>query len=244
LKSEPSTQSKRILLKLSGEALIGTYTYGIDPLMVQSIAEEIKQAKELGMQIAVVIGGGNIFRGMNASKQGIDRATADYMGMMATIINSLALMDAFEQKGLDARVQSAIEVKSLAEPFIRRRAIRHLEKGRVVIFAGGTGNPFFTTDTAAVLRAVEINADYLFKATKVDGVFDRDPILHPNAKRYENLTFSEVYANPEMGIMDSTALTLCQENNLPIRVFNILKQGNLMQALTGKPIGTLIQEDV
>ncbi len=244
MKSEPSTQSKRILLKLSGEALIGTYTYGIDPLMVQSIAEEIKQAKELGMQIAVVIGGGNIFRGMNASKQGIDRATADYMGMMATIINSLALMDAFEQKGLDARVQSAIEVKSLAEPFIRRRAIRHLEKGRVVIFAGGTGNPFFTTDTAAVLRAVEINADYLFKATKVDGVFDRDPILHPNAKRYENLTFSEVYANPEMGIMDSTALTLCQENNLPIRVFNILKQGNLMQALTGKPIGTLIQEDV
>ncbi|MDH7480376.1 MAG: UMP kinase [Armatimonadota bacterium] len=231
---------KRVLLKLSGEAFAGDKGQrGINPLVVKNLAEEIKAAHELGIEIAVVVGGGNIIRGGKASENGVDRATADYMGMLATVINALALQEALEKIGIMTRVQTAIEMRSVAEPFIRRRAVRHLEKGRVVIFAAGTGNPFFTTDTAAALRALEIHADVVLKATDVDGVYDRDPNVCPDAKKYESIDFMEAI-NRGLGIMDLTAFTLCKENNLPIVVFDITKPGSIKKAAMGEPIGTYV----
>ncbi len=230
---------KRVLLKLSGEALQGNLGYGVDPKVAQSIAEQIKEVHELGIDLACVIGAGNIFRGLQASKAGMDRATADYIGMLATIINSMVLQDALEKLGVHTRVQSAIEVKELAEPYIRRRAMRHLEKGRVIIFAAGTGNPYFTTDTAAALRAIEIGADVILKATKVDGVYDKDPVKYKNAKRYEKLRYIDVLKK-RLEVMDSTAISLCMDNKLPILVFNLTKPGNVLKVMTGENIGTLV----
>ncbi|MDH4129350.1 MAG: UMP kinase, partial [Spirochaetota bacterium] len=220
------SEYKRILIKMSGEALLGERSHGVDPKIIVSIANQIKEIKELGVEIALVMGGGNIFRGVKASTNGMDRSTADYMGMLATIMNSLALQDALEKVGLQTRVQSALRVDSVAEPFIKRKAIRHLEKGRIVIFAGGTGNPYFTTDTAGVLRTMEIGGDILFKATKVDGIYDKDPVQFKDAKKYSFLTYYE-YLNKELKVMDATAVTLCQGNNLPILVFDLLKEGNI-----------------
>jgi uridylate kinase len=231
---------KRILLKLSGEALIGDYGYGIDPAVVASISSEIGNVRKLGVEIAVVIGGGNIFRGLSASEAGMDRTTADYMGMLATVMNALAMQDALEKRGVVTRVVSAIEMKELAEPYIRRRAVRHLEKGRVVIFAAGTGNPYFTTDTAASLRAMEIDADVILKGTKVDGVYDRDPMKDTKARRYTSVTYMEVIRK-ELRVMDTTAISLCMENNLPIIVFNIMKRGNVEKIVQGKRIGTTVR---
>ncbi|EMO64970.1 UMP kinase [Leptospira borgpetersenii serovar Pomona str. 200901868] len=236
---------KRILIKLSGEALAGEGEFGIDTNKAHSLAEEIKEVHDLGVEIALVVGGGNIIRGTNLAKVGIDRATADYMGMLATIQNALALQDACEKKGLYTRVQSAIEINSIAESYIRRRAVRHLEKRRIVIFAGGTGNPYFTTDTTASLRAVEVGCDVILKATKVDGVYTADPKKDNDAKRYSQISFMESI-NRRLKVMDSTALSLCMENNMPIIVFDIFKQGNLKDLVTGKNIGTLISnsEDI
>ncbi|ABJ75550.1 MULTISPECIES: UMP kinase [Leptospira] len=236
---------KRILIKLSGEALAGEGEFGIDTNKAHSLAEEIKEVHDLGVEIALVVGGGNIIRGTNLAKVGIDRATADYMGMLATIQNALALQDACEKKGLYTRVQSAIEINSIAESYIRRRAVRHLEKRRIVIFAGGTGNPYFTTDTTASLRAVEVGCDVILKATKVDGVYTADPKKDNGAKRYSQISFMESI-NRRLKVMDSTALSLCMENNMPIIVFDIFKQGNLKDLVTGKNIGTLISnsEDI
>jgi uridylate kinase len=231
---------KRILLKLSGEALIGDHGYGIDPAVVASISSEIGNVRKLGVEIAVVIGGGNIFRGLSASEAGMDRTTADYMGMLATVMNALAMQDALEKRGVVTRVVSAIEMKELAEPYIRRRAVRHLEKGRVVIFAAGTGNPYFTTDTAASLRAMEIDADVILKGTKVDGVYDRDPMKDTKARRYTSVTYMEVIRK-ELRVMDTTAISLCMENNLPIIVFNIMKRGNVEKIVQGKRIGTTVR---
>lgn len=231
---------KRILIKMSGEALLGDRSHGIDPKFIISIANQIKEVKELGVDVALVIGGGNIFRGIKASANGMDRSTADYMGMLATIINSMALQDGLEKVGLQTRVQSAIRVDSVAESFIKRRAIRHLEKGRVVIFAGGTGNPYFTTDTAGVLRAMEIGVDILFKATKVNGIYDKDPLEFPNAVKYKNLTYQEFF-DQNLKVMDTTAVTLCRENKLPILVFNLLKEGNIKKAVLGNDVGTFIR---
>jgi uridylate kinase len=231
---------KRILLKLSGEALIGDHGYGIDPAVVASISSEIGNVQKLGVEIAVVIGGGNIFRGLSASEAGMDRTTADYMGMLATVMNALAMQDALEKRGVVTRVVSAIEMKELAEPYIRRRAVRHLEKGRVVIFAAGTGNPYFTTDTAASLRAMEIDADVILKGTKVDGVYDRDPMKDTKARRYTSVTYMEVIRK-ELRVMDTTAISLCMENNLPIIVFNIMKRGNVEKIVQGKRIGTTVR---
>jgi uridylate kinase len=231
---------KRVLLKLSGEVLMGKGSYGIDPDAVKIIAGEIKDVVELGVQLGVVVGGGNIFRGFEANLQGMDRTSADYMGMLATVINSLALQSALEKLNVVTRVQSAIEMKAVAEPFIQRRAVRHLEKGRVVIFAGGTGNPYFTTDTAATLRAVEIKADIILKATKVDGVYDKDPVQFNDAKMFAKITCNDVLVK-HLKVMDATAISLCRENNLPIVVFNLQKAGNIKRVICGQPVGTVVR---
>src|SRR3989344_498984 len=231
---------KRILLKLSGEALMGRRNYGLDADVIDNISKEIKDIHGLGVEVAIVIGGGNIFRGVAASASGMDRATADYMGMLATVINALALQDALEKKGIFTRVMSAIEMKELAEPYIRRRAVRHLEKGRVIIFAAGTGNPYFTTDTAASLRAMEIHADVILKGTKVDGVYDRDPVKHKKAKKYNELTYIDVLKKG-LKVMDATAISLCMDNNLPIIVFNLKLRGNIEKIVRGEKVGTIVR---
>ena len=230
---------RRVLLKLSGEALMGKHIFGIDPEVVGQIAGEIKEVVSLGVQLGIVIGGGNIFRGLEAGDRGVDRAMADYTGMLATVINSLVLQSALETIAVVTRVQSAIEIKAVAEAFILRRAIRHLEKGRVVIFAGGTGNPFFTTDTAAALRAIEIKADVMIKATKVNGVYDRDPVKFPEARMFDNIGYTDVLTK-SLKVMDATAISLCRENLLPIVVFNLLKSGNMKNVICGQTIGTTI----
>lgn len=230
---------RRILLKLSGEALMGNLGYGIDPAVVQGIADEVGEIAASGVQIAIVVGGGNIFRGVKASAAGMDRATADYIGMIATVMNALTLQDCLERIEVQTRVQTAIAMQEVAEPYIRRRAIRHLEKGRVVIFGAGSGNPFFTTDTTAALRAAEIDAEVIFKATKVDGVYDADPHLHPEAKRYQSLTYGHVLAH-DLRVMDSTAIALCKENNIPILVFDLSVRGNIHRAVMGESIGTFV----
>jgi len=231
---------RRVLLKLSGEALAGDAGYGIDDAVLTRLASEIEEVHALGVELAVVIGGGNIFRGLAGAAHGIERATADYMGMLATMMNGLALQAAIERHGVQTRVLSALEMKEVAEPYIRRRATRHLEKGRVVIFAAGTGNPFFTTDTAAGLRAVEIGAEILCKATKVDGVYDSDPKLNPAAVLYRELTYLDVLSQ-KLKVMDSTAISLCMDNDLPVMVFNALEPGNLRRAMQGEPIGTVVR---
>lgn len=231
---------KRILLKISGEAMMGDMAYGVDPSTVDFIAREIKAAVSIGVELAIVIGGGNIFRGVEASLKGIERTSADYMGMLATVINALALQNYLEKYNIPTRVQSAIEMKELAEPYIRRKAMRHLEKGRTVIFAAGTGNPYFTTDTAASLRAMEINADVILKATKVDGVYSSDPMKDPSAKKYHTVTYIDVLKQG-LSIMDSTAISLCMDNNLPIVVFNLRDKGNIRKIIEGKKIGTLVR---
>ncbi len=230
---------KRVILKVTGEVLAGAQKNGIDGAMVSSFAEEIKEVKEMGCEMALVMGGGNIFRGAELSEGGTERATADYMGMLATVINSLALQDALEKIGVATRVMSAIDMRQVAEPYIRRRATRHLEKGRVVIFAGGTGNPYFTTDTTASLRAMEIGAEVILKATKVEGVYDADPMTHQGAKKYGKLTYIEVL-NKELKVMDSTAISLCMDNHLPIVVFNIMEKGNIKRVVSGEEIGTVV----
>ncbi len=232
---------KRVLLKLSGEALAGEGKSGINTSVLAQIADDVAEAVALGVEMGIVIGGGNIFRGVAASAQGMDRASSDYMGMLATCINALALQDALEKKGLATRVQSAIEMAEIAEPYIRRKAMRHLEKGRIVIFAAGTGNPYFTTDTAAALRAMEINADVILKATKVDGVFDKDPMKHPEANKFEQLTYIEVLQKG-LKVMDSTAISLCMDNALPIVIFNLTESGNIARAISGEKIGTTVYQ--
>jgi uridylate kinase len=231
---------KRVMLKLSGEALGGEQGYGIDPVTISTIAQEVKGVIDCGVELALVIGGGNIFRGLAASSKGMDRASADYMGMLATMINSLAMQDALEKVGVDTRVQSAIAMAEVAEPYIRRRAMRHLEKGRVVIFGAGTGNPFFTTDTAASLRAMEIGAEVILKGTKVDGVYTADPKKEPNAVKYTELTYLEVLKKG-LQVMDATATSLCMDNNLPIIVFDITTPGNVKKVISGEPIGTIVK---
>ena len=231
---------KRILLKISGEALQGEASYGTSAEVLETVSEEIKEVQSLGVEIAVVIGGGNIFRGVSGAAAGMDRATADYMGMLATIINALALQDALERKGVYTRVQSALEVKQVAEPYIRRRAIRHLEKGRVVILASGTGNPFFTTDTAATLRALEIGAEIILKATKVDGVYDKDPLRYKGASKFKELSYMEVLKKG-LKVMDATAISLCMEGGIPIVVFNLLDYGNIKRIALGEEIGTTVR---
>ena len=230
---------KRVIIKLSGEALAGEMDFGLESNTLNSLADQISEIADLGVEVAAVVGGGNIWRGVAGAKRGIDRATADYMGMLATVINALALQDVLEKHGVDTRVMSAIEMREVAEPYIKRRAIRHLEKGRVVIFAAGTGNPFFSTDTTAALRAAEIEAEAILMAKKVDGVYDWDPKTHPEAKRFETLTFLEVL-NRGLKVMDSTAISLCMDNNIPIQVFNITEKGNMMKAVLGEKIGTLV----
>ncbi|MEM9768629.1 MAG: UMP kinase [Cyanobacteria bacterium P01_D01_bin.71] len=232
---------QRVLLKLSGEALMGQLSYGIDPTIVQAIAEEVSGVAKTGIQIAIVVGGGNIFRGIKGSAAGMDRATADYIGMLATVMNAMTLQDAIERHGMPTRVQTAITMQEVAEPYIRRRAIRHLERNRVVIFGAGSGNPFFTTDTTAALRAAEIGAEVLFKGTKVDGVYDSDPKLNPDAKRFTTLTYSHVLAH-DLKVMDSTAIALCKDNNIPIMVFDLSVPGNIRRAVMGESIGTLVGE--
>lgn len=229
----------RIVLKLSGEALAGEQGFGIDHEVVNRIARQIKEVKEYGIQIAIVVGGGNIWRGVAGSAKGMDRATADYMGMLATVINSLALQDALEKHGVETRVLSAIELRQIAEPYIRRRALRHLEKGRVVIFAAGTGSPYFSTDTTAALRAAEIEAEVILMAKKVDGVYDSDPLKNPDAKMYQDLRYIEVL-NRGLGVMDSTATSLCMDNSIPIIVFNINKDGNILRVVLGEDVGTYV----
>ena len=231
---------KRILLKLSGESLMGEKQFGIDNKRINSYARQIKEIKALGIEIAIVIGGGNIFRGVQAEEGGMDRTHGDYMGMLATMINSMALQSALESNGVMTRLQSAIEMKEIAEPFVRRKAVRHLEKGRVVIFGAGTGNPFFTTDSAASLRAIEINADVILKGTRVDGIYTADPEKDPTATKYEKISFEEVYSKG-LEVMDLTAFTLCKENNLPIIVFDMNKTGNLQKLINGDKIGTLVE---
>jgi len=231
---------KRILLKLSGEALAGEQGYGIDPVVIQDIAEEIRDVVHLGVQVALVIGGGNIFRGLAASSRGMDRASADYMGMLATVMNSLAMQDALEKLGVLTRVQSAIEMQEIAEPYIRRRAMRHLEKGRVVIFGAGTGNPYFTTDTAASLRAMEISAEVILKATRVDGVYDTDPMKNPDAVKFDSLTYLDVLEKG-LQVMDATATSLCMDNQLPIVVFDLTEKGNIRRVVLGENIGTTVK---
>jgi len=236
-KAEPKYQ--RILLKLSGEALGGKSGTGIDPHSVGDMARQIREVRELGVEVVIVIGGGNIFRGAVGSERGIERATADYMGMLATVINALALQDALEKEGVATRVQSAITMHQVAEAFIRRRAVRHLEKGRVVIFGGGTGNPYFSTDTAAALRANEIGAEVILKATKVDGIYDSDPKKNPGAKRYTQLTYLDALQR-QLKVMDSTAFSLCMDNKMPIIVFDLFKEHNLRRVVTGEKVGTLV----
>ncbi|MEK6683726.1 MAG: UMP kinase [Nitrospirota bacterium] len=232
---------QRVLLKISGEVLAGDQGYGIDPKIMDTVSTEIKDVHDLGVEVAIVIGGGNIFRGLAASTDGMERTSADYMGMLATVLNALALQNTLERKGVFTRVQSAIEMRQLAESYIRRRAIRHLEKKRVVIFAGGTGNPYFSTDTAAALRAMEIGAQVILKGTKVDGIYDADPMKHPKAKRYDELTFFEVIEK-DLRVMDSTAVTLCMDHNLPLIVFNLKETGNIKRIILGQKIGTIVQK--
>ncbi len=232
---------KRMLLKLSGEALMGEQEFGIESQAIETYAKQIKEVYDMGIDIAIVIGGGNIFRGLSGSDQGIDRVTGDHMGMLATVINSLALQNAIERLGVPTRVQTAIDMPKIAEPFIKRRAIRHLEKNRVVIFGAGTGNPYFTTDTAAALRAIEIDADVVVKATKVDGIYDKDPKKFDDAVKYDVVTYDECLAK-NLKVMDATAISLCRENNLPILVFNLLEEGNLRKVITGEKIGTKVVE--
>lgn len=231
---------QRVLLKLSGEALMGNLGYGIDPAVVQEIAQEVAEVVAKGIQVAIVVGGGNIFRGVKASSAGMDRATADYIGMIATVMNAMTLQDALEQMGVPTRVQTAIAMQEVAEPYIRRRAIRHLEKKRVVVFGAGSGNPFFTTDTTAALRAAEIDAEVIFKATKVDGIYDSDPKLNPDARRYQTLTYGHVLTH-DLRVMDSTAIALCKENSIPILVFDLSVRGNIQRAVNGEPIGTIVR---
>ncbi len=231
---------QRVLLKLSGEALMGNLGYGIDPKVVADIAQEIKDVINHGIQLAIVVGGGNIFRGVKAASAGMDRATADYVGMIATVMNAITLQDALEQMGIPTRVLTAIAMQEVAEPYIRRRAIRHLEKGRVIVFGAGSGNPFFTTDTTAALRAAEIEAEVVFKATKVDGVYDCDPKVNPNARRYESLTYSHVLTH-DLRVMDGTAIALCKENDIPIIVFDLSVQGNIVRAIKGEKVGTIVR---
>jgi uridylate kinase len=231
---------RRILLKLSGEALMGEQQYGIDPAVTSQIATDVGELQALGVQTAIVIGGGNIFRGLAASARGMDRSTADYMGMLATVMNALGLQDALEHYGITTRVLTAIEMRAVAEPFIRRRAIRHLEKGRVVVFAGGTGNPYFTTDTAAALRAMEIKAEVILKATKVDGIYTADPMKHPEATRFEEITYLQVL-DQGLQVMDATAISLCMDNRLPIIVFNLRTPGNLKRVVLGEPVGSIVR---
>lgn len=232
---------KRMLLKLSGEALMGEQEFGIESQAIETYAKQIKEVYDMGIELAIVIGGGNIFRGLSGSDQGIDRVTGDHMGMLATVINSLALQNAIEKLGVPTRVQTAIDMPKIAEPFIKRRAIRHLEKNRVVIFGAGTGNPYFTTDTAAALRAIEIDADVVIKATKVDGIYDKDPKKFDDAVKYDVVTYDECLAK-NLKVMDATAISLCRENNLPILVFNLLEEGNLRKVITGEKIGTKVVE--
>jgi uridylate kinase len=237
--SDPALRYKRVILKVTGELFAGQERHGIDAGMIRSFAEEIREVRKMGCELALVIGGGNILRGAEASEWGLDRATADTMGMLATVINSLALQDALEKIGVATRVMSAIEMRQVAEPYIRRRATRHLEKGRVVIFAGGTGNPYFTTDTTASLRAMEIGAEVILKATKVNGVYDVDPMKNPSAKRFGQLTYIEVLSR-DLKVMDSTAISLCMDHSLPIVVFNIMEKGNIRKVVSGESIGTLV----
>ena len=232
---------KRVLLKLSGEALMGSLSYGIDPDIVQTISEEISEVVKSGIQIAIVVGGGNIFRGIKGSAAGMDRATADYIGMLATVMNAMTLQDAKERNGTPTRVQTAITMQEVAEPYIRRRAMRHLEKNRVVIFGAGSGNPFFTTDTTAALRAAELGAEVMFKGTKVDGVYDSDPKVNPNARRFNSLTYGHVLAH-DLKVMDGTAIALCKDNNIPIMIFDLSVPGNIRRAVMGESIGTIVGE--
>ncbi len=231
---------QRVLLKLSGEALLGKSAFGIDPDTVNEISREIKEIADMGVQLGIVVGGGNIFRGFDGSTRGMDRTSADYMGMLATVINGLALQSGLEQLNVITRVQTAIEMKQVAEPFIQRRAVRHMEKGRVVIFAGGTGNPYFTTDTAASLRAIEIKADVIIKATKVDGVYDKDPVIHHDAVMFDKISYTDVLAR-NLKVMDATAISLCRENRLPIIVFNLNKSGNIRRVICGQSVGTIVR---
>jgi len=240
VKASPKPVFQRILLKLSGEALMGDQAWGISAAVVQKVAAEVKELNRLGVQVAIVIGGGNICRGLAASEQGVDRASADHMGMLATVINSLALQDALERMATFTRVMSAIEMNQIAEPYIRRRAIRHLEKGRVVILAAGTGNPYFTTDTAAALRAMEVRAQVILKGTKVDGVYDTDPLVNPKAKKFKELSYIE-FLNRGLKIMDTTAISLCMDNHLPIIVFDLTRKGNIKRVVFGQKIGTVIR---
>lgn len=233
---------KRVLLKLSGEALMGEQEFGISSEVIQSYAKQIKDIVDLGVEVAIVIGGGNIFRGLSGATQGVDRVTGDHMGMLATVINSLALQNSIEKLGVPTRVQTAIEMPKVAEPFIKRKAQRHLEKGRVVIFGAGTGNPYFTTDTAAALRAIEMNAEVVLKATKVDGIYDKDPVKYEDAKKYIKVTYSEVLTK-DLRVMDSTAISLCRENKLPIIVFDSLTEGNIKKVVMGETIGTTVVAD-
>jgi uridylate kinase len=230
---------KRVLLKLSGEALMGEQNFGIDPGVTSAIASDIKEIMHLGVEVGIVIGGGNIFRGVAASAKGMDRATGDYMGMLATVINALAMQDALEQQDVPCRVVSAVEMRAVAEPFIRRRAMRHMEKGRVVIFAAGTGNPYFTTDTAAALRAMEMKADVILKGTKVDGIYTADPMIHKDATRYDKISYLEVI-DKGLKVMDATAITLCMDNHLPIIIFNLRTPGNLRRTIMGESIGSIV----
>jgi len=244
--SDPPSSSvplyKRVLLKLSGEALMGDQQFGVDPAVATRIARDVGEIQALGVETAIVIGGGNIFRGLAASARGMDRATGDYMGMLATVINALALQDALEQQGVLTRVVTAIEMRAVAEPFIRRRAIRHLEKGRVVIFAAGTGNPYFTTDTAAALRAMEIKAEVILKGTKVDGIYTADPVLHPDATKFPAISYLQVLEKG-LKVMDATAISLCMDNKLPIVVFNLRHAGNVRRVIMGEPIGTTVSNE-
>ena len=237
--SSPKPKWKRVIVKLSGEALLGTEDYGIDPVILKRIAAEIFAVMNMGVQVAVVLGGGNIFRGAGLARAGMDRVTGDHMGMLATVINALAMQDAIEGLGAHARVMSALRINEVCEDYIRRRAIRHLEKGRVVIFGAGTGNPFFTTDTAASLRAIEIDAEVLLKATKVNGIYDADPVKNPEAKRYSRLTFDKVLAD-KLNVMDATAIVMCRENNLPLQVFNMFNAGDLIRIVQGEDVGTVV----
>jgi len=240
--SEQSLIYKRVLLKLSGEVLMGNSGYGIDPDTINRLASELIEVRNSGVDLAIVIGGGNIFRGNMGTASGMDRASADYMGMMATIMNAIGLQDALERQGANARVISALHIKEVAEPYIRRRAVRHLEKGRILIFAAGTGNPYFTTDTAASLRAMEIQADVVLKGTKVDGVYTSDPVTNPSATRYDTLTFTEALTQ-KLGVMDATAMSLCRDNQMPIVVFDVTTQGQMLKAVMGESVGTIVRED-
>jgi uridylate kinase len=237
--SDNPVQYRRVLLKLSGEALMGDLDYGIEPKVIQRIAAEIAAARKSGVEIAIVIGGGNIFRGAGLARAGMDRVTGDYMGMLATVMNALAIQDALESLDVFARVMSALQINEVCEDYIRRRAVRHLEKGRVVILAAGTGNPFITTDTAASLRAIEIGADVLLKATKVDGVYDSDPVSNPDARRFETVSYDQVLSD-KLSVMDATAIVMCRDNNLPLRIFDLTRENALIQAMAGEEIGTVV----